>query len=182
MSGYYAVLGSDTSSGASFLRQSFAIPVGVDQLAVSFSYTFAGSDTAPFQADTALAALKQSFWFFSTANELLEASSPGDYSSGTYYGVVNVANWFGIDATTGELIFSLYESSPGLGSTNSLFAVDNVSVAAVPEPTTMLLLGLGLVPIPLIPPCDSEGSRHPVPGEAATPSERSDAGDFSSFS
>jgi hypothetical protein len=145
MSGYYAVLGSDTSSGASFLRQSFAIPVGVDQLAVSFSYTFAGSDTAPFQADTALAALKQSFWFFSTANELLEASSPGDYSSGTYYGVVNVANWFGIDATTGELIFSLYESSPWLGSTNSLFAVDNVSVAAVPEPSTMLLLGLGLV-------------------------------------
>jgi trk system potassium uptake protein TrkH len=38
------------------------------------------------------------------------------------------------------------------------------------------------LPIPLIPPCDSEGSRHPVPGEAATPSERSDAGDFSSFS
>ena len=39
-----------------------------------------------------------------------------------------------------------------------------------------------VVPIPLIPPCDSEGSRHRVPGEAATPSERSDAGDFSSFS
>ena len=145
MSGYYAVLGSDTSSGTSSLSQSFAIPVGVDELAVSFSYTFAGSDTAPFQADTALAALKQSFWFFSSESELLEASSPGDYASGAYYGVVNVANWFGIDATTGDLIFRLYESSPWIGSTNSLFAVDNVSVSAVPEPTTMLLLGLGLV-------------------------------------
>jgi hypothetical protein len=35
---------------------------------------------------------------------------------------------------------------------------------------------LGRVPIPLIPPCDSDGSRHRVPGEAAIPSERSDAG------
>ena len=33
-----------------------------------------------------------------------------------------------------------------------------------------------MVPIPLIPPCDSDGSRHRVPGEAAIPSERSDAG------
>ncbi len=32
------------------------------------------------------------------------------------------------------------------------------------------------LPIPLISPCDSERSRHRVPGEAATPSERSDAG------
>jgi hypothetical protein len=44
------------------------------------------------------------------------------------------------------------------------------------------IAALDQMPIPLIPPCDSEGSRHPVPGEAATPSERSDAGDFSSFS
>jgi hypothetical protein len=48
--------------------------------------------------------------------------------------------------------------------------------------TFCLFWELWLLPIPLIPPCDSEGSRHPVPGEAATPSERSDAGDFSSFS
>jgi hypothetical protein len=47
---------------------------------------------------------------------------------------------------------------------------------------TFLRKALFIMPIPLIPPCDSEGSRHPVPGEAATPSERSDAGDFSSFS
>jgi hypothetical protein len=33
-----------------------------------------------------------------------------------------------------------------------------------------------MMPIPLIPPCDSDGSRHRVPGEAAIPSERSDAG------
>ena len=32
------------------------------------------------------------------------------------------------------------------------------------------------LPIPLIPPCDSERSRHLVPGEAAICSERSDAG------
>ena len=144
LSGGYAALGSTYQGGTSILSQTFAISEGTDRLAVSFSYVFSGSDTGS-GTDSALAAIRQYIWggVLIAYNEVLDLTTPGEYGAGTYYGVVNVADWLFWDATTGSLRFTLDESYRT--STNSSFSVDNVSVSAVPEPTTMLLLGLGLV-------------------------------------
>jgi hypothetical protein len=150
--GNYALLGYDVSSGTSSIEQLFAIPDGTSQLAVSFSYRFTGVDTSYFSADRALATLTQFIGGWHATSEFIDQWSNGEFvTQGVYNGVVDVANWFWWDDTSGNLRFSLTESTPMSswfgtdGVTNSTFAIDNVSVAAVPEPTTMLLLGLGLV-------------------------------------
>jgi hypothetical protein len=143
LSGNYALLGYDVSSGDSAISQSFSIPDGTQQLEVTFSYRFSGFDTARWNSDDALAALTQFVGILPIAhNEFLDLTSP-DYGQGIYHGFVNVADWWIFDANAGLLRFRLDESISSY--TNSTFAIDNVSVAAVPEPTTMLLLGLGLV-------------------------------------
>jgi hypothetical protein len=145
LSGNYALLGSDITSGTSYISQSFFIPFNVERLAISFSYRFVGIDLGT-DTDTALANLRQYILGVPIAtNELLTLTSsfPGDWSQGTYYGEVNVADWWIFDATSGNLRFTLNEGSSIW--TNYAFSVDNVNVESVPEPTTMLLLGLGLV-------------------------------------
>jgi hypothetical protein len=144
LSGNYALLGYDVTYGTSSINQSFAIPVGTDRLEVAFSYSFSGFDTSSWSSDTASAYLRQYVGVLPIAtNEFIELTSSG-WGQGTYHGVVNVADWLIFDATTGNLRFSLSES---LGQTNTTFAIDNVSVASVPEPTSLLLLGLGLLGI-----------------------------------
>ena len=146
LSGNYALLGYDVSTGTSSLEQWFAIPDGTQQLEVTFSYKFAGRDTASFNSDEAFALLRQYVSVFPIAtNYFLDLTSPSDYGQGIYHGFVNVADWLIFDANAGLLRFGLSESSSIIGYTNSTFSIDNVSVAAVPEPTTMILLGLGLV-------------------------------------
>jgi hypothetical protein len=143
LSGNYALLGSDVSSGSSAISQWFAIPDGASQLEIAFSYRFSGFDTATWSADEALAALTQFVGILPIAySEFIDVASP-NYGQGVYHGFVNVADWWIFDANAGYLRFSLSESSSFY--TNSTFAIDGVSVAAVPEPTAMLLLGLGLV-------------------------------------
>ncbi|MCE5264396.1 MAG: PEP-CTERM sorting domain-containing protein [Deltaproteobacteria bacterium] len=152
LSGNYALLGANSTDGNSSINQYFNISDGTTQLAVSFSYRFTGVDTSYFSSDRALATLTQFIGGWSATTEMIsERSSEEFITQGVYSGIVDVANWLWWDATSGNLRFTLSESSPYSGwfwtdgVTNSSFAIDNVSVAAVPEPTTMLLLGLGLV-------------------------------------
>jgi hypothetical protein len=152
LSGKYALLGYDYNSGTSSISQTFDIPDGTVQLAISFSYVFGGSDSSTSNYDTALARLRQYIWGTTEidSQDILNPTSPAGYGQGTYSITVDVASWWWWDATTGNLMFRLSEGGSG---TNSTFAIDNVSVydpdcvSPVPEPMSLLLLGLGLLGI-----------------------------------
>lgn len=157
-----AVLNVDNSSGTASLSQDFYISPATTSLTISFDLTFGGVDTA-WMSDDSFDSWIDTFvhceWWFLEWNdwereELLDGESNNGLT--TYHFSTNFivpGNLVDVDPN-GSIAFSLNETAGWFGdNTDTWLSVDNVVVddgtgngtAPVPEPTTLMLLGSGLI-------------------------------------
>jgi hypothetical protein len=142
MSGNFAMLGMNTSSGTSSLNQDFTV-VSPTTITISFDWAFDYLDVNYKKDDTFISILGNTGSQVGAITLLdLESSSVGGATWGRYIGSFNTALW----GQGGNLSFTLEEAAGW--ATTSMAGIDNVDVtcdcAPVPEPATMLLFGTGI--------------------------------------
>jgi hypothetical protein len=145
---YVARLGGDWEQGTSRLSQSFDLNA-VGTIVIGFTYRFEGFDTSTSYRDVFESTFSFKYggqWWQWTDLELVDISSPEGYTIATFSATYNVSPYIG-PGNNAEIQFELDEADSN--NTNSKVYIDNVSVnyAAVPEPMSLLLLGLGLLGI-----------------------------------
>jgi hypothetical protein len=148
MDGHYALLGGETTTATSRLRQDFDIE-GIDELTISFDWAFDIVDWSR-QDDIFMSIIREGDTNAHkiTMQRLRSSAVPQFFGVGASWGhyeeTFSISDWLDDE---GRVRFSLNEADTRW--TNSLAGIDNVSVtgtgpAAVPEPATMLLFGTGL--------------------------------------
>ena len=157
--GYVAILNDDNSFGHAKLSQEFYIGAGTTSVNISFDYLFTGTDTS-WLNDSAKSDLSYrigdeefSFmWLTWTEEQWLDESLFNATSSDASFGtVINFSanidispELMDIDPNAG-IYFSLLETRSFCSDgTDTALYLDNVDVAPVPEPATLVLLGSGL--------------------------------------
>lgn len=131
--------GGGTNAGASTtLSVSFALaPLTlnwVNALSLSFDYVFDANDTTNLDDFIVSLVLADS-----SQVELLNVGAPSAVTRGTFSSSLSYAS---LAAAPAFLNFRLIE---GRNAGSSAVGLDNIAVTAVPEPTSLALLGLGLL-------------------------------------
>ncbi|MFP7753492.1 PEP-CTERM sorting domain-containing protein [Thermodesulfobacteriota bacterium B35] len=144
MEGNFALLGADTGAGLSALWQTFSIQ-GIDQLEVSFDWTFPYTDLSAHREDTFLSFVRQDGTPVMRLSIMdLQSDGVNWTNHGSFQTILDVSAYTSPDAI---LAFQLWEQG---WWTSSVVGIDNVSVrgtAPVPEPGTMVLFATGLAGI-----------------------------------
>ena len=152
MDGKYALLGLKNTDGKSTLRQDFDV-TGLDKLAISFNWAFDYWDNSASADDTFLSFVRQDgrpahkITLIDLETKGTSFRNPDNgMAYGSYNEVIDISGYTTDDA---RLIFRLMEESDSYywTGTASVAGIDNVNVTAapVPEPSTILLMGIGLL-------------------------------------
>lgn len=166
--GHVAHLDDPTSFGYEAMWQDFYVPEGVTELNISFDYLFTGTDTSWLYDDGAeatfsfLTDMREESAFIpfigvvTWTHEHWEdiqlgqiSSSSSGYGTIAHFNIsIDVSDIFDYNPNA-SIQFNLYEMAAFfcVDNTDSELFIDNVTVAPVPEPGTILLLGAGLAGI-----------------------------------
>jgi PEP-CTERM motif len=157
----FLVLGDDTNTiadgtpnnGVSFASIPFTVGAGISAATIAFDWAFGGQDANNSSNDSFIARVVNSAG--TTVLTMLslssESSGSGTYGAGSGsasgYGTGSYATtWNGAAAGTYRLEFLMQETTAN-ASTQSAVGIDNILVAAVPEPEiyALMLAGLGVM-------------------------------------
>lgn len=150
--GNVAKLNDSNSRGYEVLGQTFFIPVGTEQLTVSFDYLFKGTDDNSWWDDSVQAYVGykdgDSLRPFSSlrnwnVERILDVTSSSDlFNTQVHFSTTIDINGLVDHNPNGAISFWLAETPC---YTNTALFVDNVEVNAVPIPSAFVLLGTGIV-------------------------------------
>ncbi len=147
MQGNYAQLGLHAGTGTSSLTHAFDVH-GLEQIAVGFNWFFYYRDLTESGVDEFAALVYENVFSIPiTLDHLIRDSSQtgllGDVEFGRYDTTVNLLDLPNWASTDGVITFEVKERLLNLAA-NSTVGIDNVAIAAVPEPCALFLLASGL--------------------------------------
>ena len=147
---HYALLDDPDSVGYEGLAQTFTVADGVDSITVAFDYKFNEVDTSVLLSDIAWAKiLKTDSGHFVDFDVLGSVTSDTGDDWVSFVGTVDTSSLWATSPNA-VISFNIVEVWAGLfiDRTDSSLFIDNVSIvdtyASVPEPSALMLLGLGL--------------------------------------
>lgn len=141
-SNHKAILGSNVQGGTSYISQDFKIRSSYTDQTISFDYDFLFEDTSSYgnRVDVFAVLYKSVATGLTVDTEFsLGSYESGGVESGNYLATLNPQLLAGVY----RLKFNLSESNST--TTDSSALIDNVKFEVVPEPATILLLGIGLI-------------------------------------
>jgi len=148
MDGNYALMGANSTDGTSTLSQKFEVS-GIDSFTISFNWAIYYFDASSSANDTFLSIIGEdgnSAHQITMQQLTTHGTSYVDTHTGMAHGyyteTINISSYYSPNPEE-TLMFKLIEGVDV--STFSAAGVDNVNVAPVPEPSTILLLGSGLL-------------------------------------
>jgi len=121
------------------IRQSFTASAGGDIL--SFRWNYLTRDCCAFPSDFAFAVLDGNLFLLASAASPLVSSIAPFFSSESGY------QFFAITLTLGAHYIGIGVVDTWDSTVNSAILVDNFSVTKIPEPSALILFGLGLIAV-----------------------------------
>jgi len=152
-SGNFLVLGDNSGTignnpiwGTFWMDIPFMVPSGASFITIGYQYAFGGSDVIASSADAFLSSINiGNQVVMPLQNQQSITSTNGFLETGFFATTLAVAN-----LPQSSLSLRLQLNEGRYIPTNSALGLDNIQITAIPEPSTLLLLGAGLLSLALI--------------------------------